>query len=381
MDKETYADNCPPPPPEAIPLMDSEHNILPLQFVIDPGEEIFKKDQQFTDEIVKKLTLSEKEKLKLLKHYFDVISIKVPQNEMDLMIEKNSSKRNIKNGILEKSRTLPSSFESDDSCSDAPSASSVGGNGMSKAKAFSTKAAKQLLMITKHFGSLGRMSKRIKKNLGTLAKRGTSFRNKNRSPNKKLNLNQINSVQNYSSDVKKESFTNDESDTIYNNDSDSMIAALLHTDRRHSYYDEMIRNYLNTARARFLRQQREKKSNQTSYTANNSSSITSNPVSTADNTNLSLCVNTGCKMFGTQQNNYLCSTCFAEQKQKLTNNTNVINVTNSKDNDNYKLDDISKAYQIEEDMKVSLTSPKTKIVDEEVVITCANSHFYVPTST
>jgi hypothetical protein len=372
MDKETYADNCPPPPPEAIPLMDSEHNILPLQFVIDPGEEIFKKDQQFTDEIVKKLTLSEKEKLKLLKHYFDVISIKVPQNEMDLMIEKNSSKRNIKNGILEKSRTLPSSFESDDSCSDAPSASSVGGNGMSKAKAFSTKAAKQLLMITKHFGSLGRMSKRIKKNLGTLAKRGTSFRNKNRSPNKKLN---------YSSDVKKESFTNDESDTIYNNDSDSMIAALLHTDRRHSYYDEMIRNYLNTARARFLRQQREKKSNQTSYTANNSSSITSNPVSTADNTNLSLCVNTGCKMFGTQQNNYLCSTCFAEQKQKLTNNTNVINVTNSKDNDNYKLDDISKAYQIEEDMKVSLTSPKTKIVDEEVVITCANSHFYVPTST
>jgi len=32
-------------------------------------------------------------------------------------------------------------------------------------------------------------------------------------------------------------------------------------------------------------------------------------------------------------------------------------------------------------MKVSLTSPKTKIVDDDVVISCANSHFYVPTST
>ena len=68
MDSETYADKI-PHPPAAIPLTDSEHNILPLQFVVDPGQDM---DWNITDEIIKRLTLSEKDKLNLLSEYFNL---------------------------------------------------------------------------------------------------------------------------------------------------------------------------------------------------------------------------------------------------------------------------------------------------------------------
>ncbi|CAG2105833.1 unnamed protein product [Medioppia subpectinata] len=382
MDKEIqFVDNHPSPPPAAIPLMDFEHNILPLQFVVDPGEEVFRKEQHFTDELVQRLTLNESDKIMLLKQYFDVNYIECPKPETDLVIDKKPVKRNAKLSAMEKSRTLPSSFESDDSSSDAPSASSVGGS-VSKAKAFSTKAAKQLLMITKHFGSLGRMSKRIKKNLGTFAKRGTSFRSKSSalSPTKTCDLNSVKTNAN-SSEHQKDGLSDCELN-ICLIDSSTIVVALLHTDRRHIYYDEMIRNYLNTARARFLRQMREKKS----IPATNAPLITSKSSSNTENTetnhSLTLCVNTGCKMFGTSHNNYLCSSCFAQQKQQLNeNHVNSTTITN----DCNKTNDMSNDVNIGSDsqhLKVSLNSPKSKLVDEDlpVVIKCANSNFYVPTS-
>ena len=246
MDKEIqYVDNHPLGPPAAIPLVDFDYNILPLQFVVDPGEEVFQKELPFNEEMVKRLTLNKSDKLKLLNQYFDITCIEGPITETDISCVKKVEKRSGKMSVIEKSRTLPSSFESDDSSSDAPSASSVGGS-VSKAKAFSTKAAKQLLMITKHFGSLGRMSKRIKKNLGTFAKRGTSFRNKKKllstqksdSIEVKTNIN--------SSDLKKDNNCETDSNSVFNVSLNTIIAALLHTDRRHIYYDQMIRNYLNT---------------------------------------------------------------------------------------------------------------------------------------
>ncbi|CAG2169067.1 unnamed protein product [Oppiella nova] len=378
MDKEIqFVDNHPSPPPAAIPLMDFEHNILPLQFVVDPGEDVFNKEQHFSDEMVERLTLSEGQKLKLLKQYFDVNSIDCPKSETDLVIDKKPNKRNAKLSAMEKSRTLPSSFESDDSSSDAPSASSVGGS-VSKAKAFSSKAAKQLLQITKHFGSLGRMSKRIKKNLGTFAKRGTSFRSKTNGLS-----------QTKTSDLKTTKNANSSehqkvSDCELNShcpiDWNKIIVALLHTDRRHIYYDEMIRNYLNTARARFLRQCREKKAIPCTGATGPVITSKSSPTPDNDHSNLTLCVNTGCKMFGTLHNNYLCSSCFAQQKQQLTDNDN--NYTNS--TDCHKPNDISKEVDLESDsqhLKVSLNSPKSKLVDEDLVtVKVGLSNFYVPTS-
>ena len=98
------------------------------------------------------------------------------------------------------------------------------------------------------------------------------------------------------------------------------------------------------------------------------------------------CVNTGCKMFGTSQNNYLCSTCFAEQKQQLndcrTTSPPLLN-SNNNNTDCLKTNEIKKEYNSDshsDDLKVSLNSPKNKLVEEDLVITCANSNFYVPTS-
>lgn len=390
MDKETYADNHPPHPPAAIPLIDSEHNLLPLQFVLDPGEEIFEKKDSMIDDAIRKLTISEKEKLKILKQYLEVSYINIAKNDNELPLDDKNHK--VLNKVLEKSRTLPSSFESDDSCSDAPSASSVGGIGSMKVKAFSSKAAKQILMITKHFGSLGRMSKRIKKNLGTLAKRSTSFRSKSSSssprnsssPTKKT-LNDTHSKgvhnNNCSPSMKKKL-----SDDVMNgslNDRDSIIVAVLHTEKRHEYHDEMIRNYLCTARARFLRQQIEKASTEkrnespTSSSAASSTSAASNePKINSEDNSIGFCVNTGCKMFGTQEYNYLCSSCFADQKEEL-----IKNQTSNGDKQIAcdKSDSNSKVFssKLENNMKVPLTSRD----NDDIVIRCANSHFYVATST
>lgn len=375
MDREIqFVDNHPSSLPAAIPLVDFEHNILPLQFVIDPGEEVFRKDLHFTDEMVKRLTLSQSDKLKLLHQYFDITYIKSTKIEAKRSPEK-TDKKNVKMTVIEKSRTLPSSFESDDSSSDAPSASSVGA--VSKAKAFSSKAAKQLLMITKHFGSLGRMSKRIKKNLGTFAKRGTSFRHKRKTCDKS-DPNQIRP--NDSSEMKNDNFESEPS-CVCDVANDAIIAALLHTDRRHIYYDEMIRNYLNTARARFLRQVREKKSSASTNSNVSNSSASSKSSSTGDTSSVTPCVNTGCKMFGTSQNNYLCSTCFAEQKQQF-NDCRIPTKANSSADSLQKTGENNKSVSDShsDDLKVPLNSPKSKLVDEDLVISCANSNFYVPTS-
>lgn len=379
MDSETYADKI-PHPPAAIPLTDSEHNILPLQFVVDPGQDM---DWNITDEIIKRLTLSEKDKLNLLSEYFNLKNLKIPLTKNDLLIEKESGKLLKTNVMIEKSRTLPCSFESDDNSSTTTttcaSASSVGHSSSIKSKVFSTKTAKQLLMITKHFGSLGRMSKRIKKNLGTLARRGTSFRFRNR--------NSIKKIENGKVETNSDKIVNGENKQVichngFYNDPDSIITAVLHTEKRHEYHDEMIRNYLNTARARFLRQQREKKSQEkqnkespkSSLSSNSTSTSTSSTISMPNNVNntVSMCVNPGCKMYGSADTNYLCSSCFTDQKNELIKN----GINKNSDCDITKSKELKHIYDspFEDDVKKPLNKET-----EDCVITCANSHFYVTT--
>ena len=55
-----------------IPLTDSEHKLLPIQFSIDPGEQyVWGKDDH-------KLTLSMKDNLRLVHEYLDVIHVAIP---------------------------------------------------------------------------------------------------------------------------------------------------------------------------------------------------------------------------------------------------------------------------------------------------------------
>lgn len=338
---------------------------MPLQFAVKPGDEIFRKD--ITCEIIKKISLSERDKERLLEEYLDMRRIRIPFDETDLVVERRTTK---KPNILEKSMTLPCSFESDDSCGSSEAASCVGVNG--NKNAFSSKAAKQLHTITKHFGSLGRMSKRIKKNLGSLARRGTSFRSHSKSgstsPLKKDSI--------LEKGIKRDS--SKETEKLFP-DYSFLTVAYLHTEKRHEYHDEMIRNYLNTARARFLRQQREKKSVDSQRSNNSPSSVTSSASIVSENslfkTSATQCVNTGCKSPGSSSTNYLCSSCFTEQKEELFKTKFSFNGSGS---DKPPVNHLSlNIKQNDEISEVPLSNTASKTNDS--VVKCANSQFYVVT--
>ncbi|RWS30286.1 OTU domain-containing protein 7B-like protein [Leptotrombidium deliense] len=325
MDKETYADKT-PHPPAAIPLTDPEGKLLPLQFAIDPGVDVKWGEDECDDNIIAKCDLSDNNKLSLLKMYLDVKHIQIPKKIDLLEAEADAKKRGLRNGYLEKSQTLPSNFEFDDSASSSDAGTSVSGissNGVTSTnKGFvaqsKSKAAKQLHIITKHFGSLGRsMSKKIKRNFGSLTRRGTSFRSKSSNSSPKHEANSVQTVK----QLQKE-------DSCFNLFSeDEILVAVLHTEKRHEYHEDMIRNYLNTARIRFLNHKKEqkkielskeKKDSKSSSTSSSSSSTSNSEISSPVVNFATQCVNTGCNSFGTSATNYLCSSCYCDQKKELS---------------------------------------------------------------
>ena len=115
-----------------------------------------------------------------------------------------------------------------------------------------------------------------------------------------------------------------------------VLAAELHLDKLPSYRDEFIRNYLATARFRFLNECDSRSTTEKSVQkVNNSSEYSSqkgSTVSCASSSNTSLnsasnfkegdyatqCVsNVSCQNFGKSSTNYLCEQCFISQKKEL----------------------------------------------------------------
>ncbi|RWS07153.1 OTU domain-containing protein 7B-like protein, partial [Dinothrombium tinctorium] len=347
MDKETYADKT-PHPPAAIPLTDPEGKLLPLQFAVDPGQNVRWGEDEFDEQTIAKHTLSDKDKLSLLKMYLDVKHINKPIKVSAIEEELEKKKQNTR--YLEKSQTLPSNFEFDDSGSSSDAGTSVSNTSSTGIativnKGFvaqsKSKAAKQLHMITKHFGSLGRsMSKRIKKNLGHLTRRGASFRSSKSSHSSPKNEPKLHSSAKNRENglvVEKE----DSCEDLLN--SEQILVAVLHTEKRHEYHEEMIRNYLNTARIRFLNHKKEQQKNElskekkASSKSNSSSNSSSSSSSSHSNSNSEIssptvnfatqCVNSGCNSFGTSATNYLCASCFTNQKKELSKCVNEAKAT------------------------------------------------------
>lgn len=59
-------------------MTDSDHELLPIQFSIDPGEQfVWGKDENNT-QLVSKLVLSNRDKLGLLRGYLDIVNISIP---------------------------------------------------------------------------------------------------------------------------------------------------------------------------------------------------------------------------------------------------------------------------------------------------------------
>lgn len=80
----------------------------------------------------------------------------------------------------------------------------------------------------------------------------------------------------------------------------NVYVAKLQTDKKPEYYDKMIENYIQSAKARF---EEEKKAQVNAMTEGSSSGEKPQP-----------CITSGCQLYGTSMTNYLCSGCFKTQK-------------------------------------------------------------------
>lgn len=298
MDREAYVDKT-PLPAAVIPLTDAIHRLLPLQYAVDPGENFAWGVHESNPKVVFSLTQNTDDKLAFLLQYLDVVHVPIalPKQLTEHLPLINGS-LDVDANIQKKS--TGGSFESDDSSSpsstEASSTTSSGGllSGVSKHR-----ATKQIQTVARQFGSIGRsMSKRIKKNLGNFKlgrsnsfKEGTSSSSKNENNNEELPTTPTQQRHTLPSSTMHRSTVNSES-TI-SKSQDFILAAKLNAERRHEYQEEMLKNYLHSARLRFERITCKQNGDEKILTIG-----------------MQQCVNTGCSGLAKAANDYLCTDCY-----------------------------------------------------------------------
>ncbi|KAL0271634.1 UNVERIFIED_CONTAM: hypothetical protein PYX00_008665 [Menopon gallinae] len=289
MEKETFADKS-PHPPAVIPLTDSHHKLLPVQFSVDPGEDfVWGRDENLM-QITEKLSLGTKEIHALLREYLDVVYIPLSQSpssddvDFELELDTPCDEEDIEKRFIE-----ANGLDLEDNIPEISESSLFGSN--------KSRAAKQMKSVAKQFGSIGKtMSKKLKKNFGTITKitRNNSQKKDQSAPSR---------------------LTNDD----FPKTQDYMLCARLYTDSRHDYQEEMIKNYLTTARDRFEREKRLKqKFPDEELTFDDERLQEQAKIEGPKN-----CITQGCNMYGTVLTSYLCTTCYNKQRQEeLSTNIN-----------------------------------------------------------
>lgn len=381
MNHEFYADRT-PLPPAAIPLVDFENKLLPVQFVVDPPNDLdWNKMNEDDEEIINRLSVNERDKIDLLDKYLDLIYIDKDTKEVltskEFKIrqekEQKAKKDEIKNKIIE---TLPNSTKSSNtqtisnSTQLTSSMKQLNTNKIEQRKKKLSFNLGSLSSLTQRLSSLKRsMSKRFRKNfnnvntnIGNLVRRGSlrlsrrsnklsksesQTKSTNNLDQTKLSTNSLNSSTNKSSTDKSPSKQSTKSspnksptksinssictnvEQIENSiiPNNFILVADMHIDDQPSYRDEIIRNYLSTAKIRFLNESNSKTTTEKSVlkVQNNSSEFSShlnsttslNSASSNSKDDYAQCVNTGCLNFGKSSLNYLCTDCHDLQKKEL----------------------------------------------------------------
>jgi hypothetical protein len=107
-------------------------------------------------------------------------------------------------------------------------------------------------------------------------------------------------------------------------DANCLVGAQLHTDAHHQYMDDMVNNYLRSARQRFDEQQGNCITPTTSTTTTTTTTTTINrrearfSRSFSASSLLLTCMNGECQQPATHQTNFLCTDCFRYQKELMT---------------------------------------------------------------
>lgn len=252
----------------AIPLVDPHLVVLPLHFVVDPGETFdwTKNDNEM------KPDLALEDKKNLLRKYLDVEQLPIPRldNEMD------------------------SDHKSTGSCDSDESAGCIG-----KDRGKDRKVSQQMHTVAKQFGSIGKnMGKKLKKNFGNLGKAMRNIRGENGEKNgRRLSVG---------------------GDVIQTTKPTITPAALLERDRvisarlamkRSLLQEKLVENYLQEAHKRFEIDRDLKRQRAEEMAARKNVGALYNKVPVK-------CVSPGCNMYGTASSSYLCSKCFDQQKQQ-----------------------------------------------------------------
>ena len=239
-------------PPALIPLIDCENILLPIQFCIDPGEDFHWRDYDGREG---NWALTEVEHIALLKEYLEISYASPAASPEDEIYEDYQSDEEYDKKMLDIAVNLEN------------------GNLSPESESKKSKSAK-LQSVAKQFGSIGKsMSKKIKKNIGSITKFA-------RTPAKTAAM----------------------TPTMgggYVNGKYRLLCAQLRA-KRHDYQEEMIRNYLDCAYERFVHRD----------------VLASVPIATGESTRIVHCINSDCDNFGTETKSWMCSVCYEKQKQE-----------------------------------------------------------------
>lgn len=263
-------------PPALIPLIDYENVLLPIHFCIDPGADF---DWKSYDGSEGNWALTDREHIALLKEYLDIVyasPLGSPDEEISADLVDEEYDKRILDGEL--------GFAEENG----------GVNNKSK-------AAKQLQSVAKQFGSIGKsMSKKIKKNIGSITKIGSNANSNGGKSSKKGSL---------SSGTSTQSFTRQR-----------ILCAQLKA-KRHDYQEEMIKNYLECAQDRFVDTEKAKELREIEqYQLDMLKKKAETPVIEPERE--TSCINAGCTNYGTSATSYMCTACFEKQKERELNNSN-----------------------------------------------------------
>jgi hypothetical protein len=180
-----------------IPLTDPSHTLLPLHFSTDPGADFAWNRDEFDSHVVSSLQMHPNAQVSLLNKYLEIVKVALPA-EWYGNVSSSSDDR--------ESRSRPTSSKS-------------------QHRSSSTSVAKQ-------FGSIG---KKLKKNLGRLARNG-SFREPSATRQRERGAGEHQSNQRSSSRNRANKI-----DKIVRN---YVLGAFMHTGHTLPYQNEMVQNYL-----------------------------------------------------------------------------------------------------------------------------------------
>lgn len=250
-----------------IPLIDFENILLPIQFCIDPGINFTWKDYDGREG---NWALTEVEHVALLKEYLEISYATPAVSPEDEIYEDYHSDEDYDKKILDMAINLNN--EENNLTSSSPEF-----EGHSKNQQQKSKSAK-LQNVAKQFGSIGKsMSKKIKKNIGSITKFGKS------------NMKFPNSI----------TATTPTLGGSYVNGKPRLLCGQLRA-KRHDFQDELIKNYFDSAYERFIQELK-------------------NATKTKDSTDsgrIVHCINSDCNNFGSEKNSWMCSKCYENQKQR-----------------------------------------------------------------